>query len=86
MPTHPAGPAAGNRVIARSGPVRPRLVIRCSNLIALYPHFYWSSVSPQIQKAIRYLNVTSTGRHWVANLYSNVFCAERELSSSGPQR
>jgi hypothetical protein len=57
-----------------------------ADLIALYPHFYWSSVSPHIQKAIRYLNVTSTGRHWVANLYSNVFCAERELSLSGPQR
>ena len=50
-----------------------------ADLIALYPHFYWSSVSPHIQKAIRYLNVTSKGRHWVANLYSNVFCAEREL-------
>jgi hypothetical protein len=43
-------------------------------------------VSPHIQGAIRYLNVTSDGRQWIANLYSNVFRAERELSLSGPQR
>jgi hypothetical protein len=27
--------------------------------------------------------VTSSGRQWIANLYSNVFRAERELSLSG---
>ena len=50
-----------------------------------YPKFYWSNVSAQIQGAIRYLNVTSSGRQWVANLYSNVFRAERELHLCGPQ-
>jgi hypothetical protein len=39
-----------------------------------------------IQTAIRYLNVTSSGRQWIANLYSNVFRAERDLSLSGPER
>src|SRR4029077_1161192 len=43
----------------------------------LSPKFYWNSVSPHIQGAIRYLNVTSDGREWIANLYSNVFRAER---------
>jgi hypothetical protein len=57
-----------------------------ADLTDRYPRFYWSSVSPHIQGAIRYLNVTSDGRQWVANLYSNVFCAERELSLCGPQR
>ena len=57
-----------------------------ADLIDRYPKFYWSSVSPHIQSAIRYLNVTSDGRQWIANLYSNVFRAERELSLSGPQR
>jgi hypothetical protein len=38
-----------------------------------------------VQAAIRYLNVTSSGRQWVANLYSNVFRAEREVNLSGPQ-
>jgi len=57
-----------------------------ADLIDLYPKFYWSSISPHIQTAIRYLNVTSSGRQWIANLYSNVFCAERELSLCGPER
>ena len=57
-----------------------------ADLTDLYPQFYWNSVSPHIQSAVRYLNVTSSGRQWVANLYSNVFRAERDLSLSGPQR
>ena len=57
-----------------------------ADLTDLYPKFYWSSVSAQIQSAIRYLNVTSNGRQWIANLHSNVLRAERELNLSGPQR
>jgi hypothetical protein len=56
-----------------------------ADLTDLYPKFYWNSVSPHVQNAIRYLNVTSEGRQWISNLYSNVFRAERELSLSGPQ-
>ncbi|HEY7846213.1 MAG TPA: HD domain-containing protein [Bradyrhizobium sp.] len=56
-----------------------------ADVIYKYPQFYWKNVAPQIQTAIRYLNVTSSGRQWVANLYSNVFRAERELTQSGPQ-
>ena len=57
-----------------------------ADLTDLYPKFYWSSVSAHIQSAIRYLNVTSNGRRWIANLHSNIFRAERELNLSGPQR
>jgi hypothetical protein len=56
-----------------------------ADVIYKYPQFYWSNVAPQIQTAIRYLNVTSSGRQWIANLYSNVFRAEREMTLSGPQ-
>ncbi len=56
-----------------------------ADVIYKYPQFYWKNVAPQIKTAIRYLNVTSSGRQWVANLYSNVFRAERELTQSGPQ-
>jgi hypothetical protein len=56
-----------------------------ADVVYKYPQFYWKNVAPQIQTAIRYLNVTSSGRQWVANLYSNVFRAERELTQSGPQ-
>ncbi len=56
-----------------------------ADVVYKYPQFYWKNVAPQIQTAIRYLNVTSSGRQWVANLYANVFRAERELTQSGPQ-
>jgi len=56
-----------------------------ADLVDCYSQFYWNSVSPHIQVATRYLNVTSSGRQWIANLYSNVFRAERDLSLSRPQ-
>jgi hypothetical protein len=56
-----------------------------ADVIFKYPQFYWKNVAPQIQTAIRYLNITSSGRQWIANLYSNVFRAEREMNLSGPQ-
>ena len=56
-----------------------------ADVVYKYPQFYWSNVAPQIQTAIRYLNVTSSGRQWIANLHSNVFRAEREVNLSGPQ-
>jgi hypothetical protein len=56
-----------------------------ADVLEKYPQFYWNAVSPHIKPAIRYLNVTSRGRQWIANLYSNVFRAEREPRLSGPQ-
>ena len=44
-----------------------------ADLTDRYPQFYWSNISPHIQEAIRYLNVTSSGRQWIDNLYSNFF-------------
>ena len=56
-----------------------------ADLVDKYPQFYWDSIALHIHAAIRYLNFTSTGRRWIAGLYSNVFRAERELRLSGPQ-
>ncbi len=56
-----------------------------ADVVYKYPQFYWNNVASQIQTAIRYLNVTSSGRQWIANVYSNVFRAEREMHLSGPQ-
>jgi hypothetical protein len=56
-----------------------------ADVVYRYPQFYWNTVAPQISTAIRYLNVTSSGRQWIANLYGNVFRAEREMRLSGPQ-
>jgi len=57
-----------------------------ADLADLYPQFYFNSISAHLQTAIRYLNVTSSGRRWIASLYSNVFRAERELNLAGSGR
>ena len=49
-----------------------------ADIVYKFPQFYWTNVAPQIQTAIRYLNVTSSGRQWIANIYVNVYRAERE--------
>jgi hypothetical protein len=50
-----------------------------ADVVEQYPQFYWNGVSPHVQTAIRYLEVTASGRQWLANLYSNVFRAERAV-------
>jgi len=57
-----------------------------ADLVDKYPQFYWKSISLHVQTAIRYLNVTSSGQQWIANLYSNLVRAERDLSLCGPQQ
>jgi hypothetical protein len=57
-----------------------------ADIVERYPQFYWNSVAPYIQTEIGYLNKTSGGRQWIANLYANVFRAERDISLSGPQQ
>ncbi|HWX60022.1 metal-dependent phosphohydrolase [Bradyrhizobium sp.] len=57
-----------------------------ADIVNRYPQFYWDSVAPQIQTEIGYLNMTSGGRQWIANLYANVFRAERDIALSGPQK
>ena len=57
-----------------------------ADLVLRYPQFYWNSVAPYIQKAIQYLKITASGRQWIANLYSNLFLAERDIALLGPQR
>ena len=56
-----------------------------ADLIDGYSQFYWSRISPYVQAAMRYLNVTSSGRQWIANLNSNVFRSERELARSSSE-
>ena len=56
-----------------------------ADVVDLYPQFYWNSVSPHIKTAIRYLSVTQSGRQWIANLYSNVYRAERAIGQALPR-
>lgn len=71
---------AENGINARLGYETP------ADLVERYPEFFWNSVSPYLGPAIRYLNVTVSGRQWIANLNSNIFCAERAVRLFGPQR
>jgi hypothetical protein len=57
-----------------------------ADLVERYPDFYWASVSPHLEEAVGYLNVTAAGRQWIANLHSHVFCAEHAFALMGPQR
>jgi hypothetical protein len=57
-----------------------------ADLVHKYPQFYWNGVARFVQTAIRHLNVSASGRQWIANLYSNVFRAERDIRLSGPQQ
>ena len=57
-----------------------------ADIVNRYPQFYWDGVAPHIKAEIRYLNMTLSGRQWIANLYGNVFRAERDIRLSGPQR
>jgi hypothetical protein len=43
-----------------------------------YPSFYWNVAFPYIQPALRYLELTLSGKQIIANLYANVFRAEHE--------
>lgn len=43
-----------------------------------YASFYWETVSPYIQDALKYLQMTQHGKQWLASLHSNVFVAEHK--------
>ena len=55
-----------------------------ADIVEKYPEFFWSCVQPYIQPALRYLELTSEGKQWVANLYNNVFQVEHRASFIGP--
>ena len=56
-----------------------------ADLVDLFPHFFRNHVSSHIQTAIQYLNVTSSGRQWIATLYGNILRAEQGIHLSGPE-
>jgi hypothetical protein len=53
-----------------------------ADLVEQYPQFYWNSISPHVQAAIPYMEVTASGRQWIANLYSNMYRAERAVDGA----
>ena len=57
-----------------------------ADLRAGYPNFFWGSVSPFIQDALRLLQVTQEGKQWIANLYAHVFAEEHGTRALGVER
>jgi len=41
-----------------------------------YPSFFWNVVLPYVKDSMDYLKVTTSGRQFLSNLYSNVFVIE----------
>jgi len=57
-----------------------------ADVIDRYPAFFWNSVSTHIEDGIKYLNMTVSGRQWIANLHHHILCAEHAHRFMGPQR
>ena len=57
-----------------------------ADLIEKYPAFFWNSVAMHLGEATNYLNLTASGRQWIANLHHHVMCAEHAFRFMGPQR
>ena len=55
-----------------------------ADLTDKYPEFFWKCVEPYIEPALDYLRLTTDGKKWIANLYSNVFQVEHETHHIGP--
>ena len=47
-----------------------------------YAQFFWRMVSPRIQGALHYLNVSHQGKQWVASLYAHVFTVEHHCDAT----
>jgi hypothetical protein len=56
-----------------------------ADIIEKYPAFFWNSVSMHLDDGIKYLNMTASGRQWIANLHHHILCAERAQRLMGPQ-
>jgi hypothetical protein len=56
-----------------------------ADIIDKYPSFFWNCVSMHLDDGIKYLNMTASGRQWIANLHHHILCAERAQRLMGPQ-
>jgi hypothetical protein len=56
-----------------------------ADLVDKYPEFFWNGVSMHLAEGIKYLNLTFSGRQWIANLHHHVLCAENAQRLMGPQ-
>jgi hypothetical protein len=57
-----------------------------ADIIEKYPAFFWKSVSMHLDDGIKYLNMTVSGRQWIATLHHHILFAEHGHLFMGPQR
>jgi hypothetical protein len=55
-----------------------------ADLISIFPDFFKSQVEPYIQPALGYLELTTEGKQWISNLYSNLYHARERPNCLGP--
>jgi hypothetical protein len=55
-----------------------------ADLIAIFPEFFKTQVEPYIQTALGYLELTTEGKQWISNLYSNLYHAKERPNCLGP--
>lgn len=55
-----------------------------SDMADKYPVFFRDQVEPYIQPALGYLELTTEGKQWIANLNANLFQVENRLGQIGP--
>lgn len=55
-----------------------------SDLAEHYPKFFREQVEPLIGPALRYLELTTEGKQWIANLDSNLYQVEHRMNRIGP--
>lgn len=54
------------------------------DLVTLYPEFFKAQVEPYIGPALGYLELTTEGKQWISNLYSNLYHAKERPNCLGP--
>jgi hypothetical protein len=57
-----------------------------ADIIDKFPKFFWDNVSAHLDDGMKYLNMTDSGRQWIANMHHHILCAERSQRLMGPQR
>ncbi len=54
-----------------------------ADVVFKYPQFYWNNVAPQISTAIRYFNMTSSRRQWIAIFTGKPFVPNANCDTVG---
>ena len=54
-----------------------------ADLVDKFPAFFWDEVSAHLETGIKYLNMTVSGRQWIANLHHHVLRSNRLMGPQG---